>query len=62
MAQFILSDEEIEVIHDALITEIEEWKLDLGIAKSKGRDGEFEQDAIKNIERVQQRFAPYIKK
>ncbi len=61
MAQFILSDEEITLLHDSLITEITEWEDDLKISKQKGRDGKFELDQIKLLEKLKERLDPYLK-
>ncbi len=61
MAQFILSDEEITLLHDSLITEITEWEDDLKISERKGRDGKFELDQIKLLEKLKERLDPYLK-
>ncbi len=59
MAQFILSDEEIEILIDALTTEVKEWESDREISIAKGR-GDFEVQPIKDLEALRERFLPYI--
>ena len=59
--QMILEDSEIEIIYESLITEKKEWEEDLKIAKQKGRNGEFEKNAIKPIDDLIERFTPYVK-
>jgi len=61
MAQFILSDEELEIIYEALLTEIKEWEDDLEIAKQKGRKGDFELEQLKLLYALLKRISPYIK-
>ncbi len=58
--QIILSDEEITVIHEALLTEEKDTREELKKSERKGR-GEFDRLWLEKIKNVQKRFDNYVK-
>lgn len=58
--QIILSQEEITIIHEALITEKILMEDQKKLSEFKG-NGEYESKQIESIEALQERFNPYMK-
>jgi len=57
--QIILSDEEITIIHEALITERKETLIELALSERKGR-GEFDRKYLNSAEEILKRFSNYV--
>ena len=60
--QIILSDEEIDIIYEALITERREALIDISNDERRGRDTAYRIKTKKDIENLQKRFEPYAKR
>ena len=57
--QIILSNEEIEIIYEALTTERKETLIELALSERKGR-GDFDRKYLKRVEAILERLKPYI--
>jgi len=57
--QIILSDEELEIIYEALLTERKEALIELALAERKGR-GDFDRKYLKRVEAIRDRISGLI--